>query len=50
MSYSHDVLHNVMDMGALSVLGTILNYKRDAYVHCQGPLNMPNIDCSSCRA
>ena len=30
-----------MDMGSLlgTTSGTILNYKRDPYVHCSGPLN-----------
>ena len=28
-------------------LGTILNYKRDPYVHCQGSRNKANIDSTS---
>ena len=36
MSYSQSFLPNLTDMGSLlgTILGTILNYKRDPYVHC----------------
>ena len=35
VSYSHHVLQNLMDMRSLfgTMLRTILNYKRDTYVH-----------------
>ena len=36
-----------MDMGSLLVIGTLLNYKRDAYVHCWGSLSKANIDSNS---
>ena len=38
-----------MDMRSLlgHTLGTILDYKRDSYVHYYGPLNEPNIDSGS---
>ena len=34
-----------MDMGSLwgTILRTILNYKRDPYVHCQGSFKRANI-------
>ena len=46
MSYSQYFLPNVMDMDSLlgTILGTILNYKRDPYVQYFGPLNKANID------
>ena len=36
MSYIPHFLHNLMDMGSLlgTILGTILNYKKDPNVHC----------------
>ena len=36
ISYSQYFLYNSMDMGSLlgTILRTILNYKRDPYVHC----------------
>ena len=44
-------IFNSMDMDVLlgTMLGTILNYKRDPYVDHSGFLNRPNIDSSSCR-
>ena len=35
MSYSQEYLRNLTDMGSLlgTILGTILNYARDPYVH-----------------
>ena len=38
-----------MDMGSLlgKISGTILNYKRDPYVHCLGPLSHANINSRS---
>ena len=52
MSYSQYFLPNLMDMGSLlgTILGTILNYKRDPYVHNKGSLNKANIDSSSYKA
>ena len=49
MSYGQYFLPNFMDMGSLlgTVLGTILNYKRDPYVHNKGSLNKVNIGSSS---
>ena len=39
-----------MDMGSYlgATSGTILNHKRDAYVHCQVSLHSASIDSSSC--
>ena len=36
MSYSQYFPDSLMDMGSLlgAILGTILNYKRDPYIHC----------------
>ena len=38
-----------MDMGSIpgTILGTIMNYKKDSYVHCQRSLSKANIDRSS---
>ena len=49
MNYSQYLLPNSMDMGSYLgiILGTILNCKRDPYVHCSGPLNKANIDHGS---
>ena len=49
MSYSQYFLPNLMDMDSSlgTILGTILNYKRDPYVHNKGSLNEVNIDSSS---
>ena len=40
-----------MDMGSLlgTILRTLLNHKRDPYVHPQTSLGIGNIDHSSCR-
>ena len=37
-------LHSLMDIGSLSrtVSGTMLNYKRDPYVHARGPDEFTN--------
>ena len=37
-----------MDMGSLlrTILGTIINYKKDPYVHYQGSLSKPDVDRS----
>ena len=40
-----------MDMGSFfgTKIGTCLNYKRDRYVHCSGPLNEAHIKPSTKR-
>ena len=39
-SYSPHSLHSLMDMDSMlgTILGAILNYKRDPYDHCEGSL------------
>ena len=51
MSCSQYFLHNLMGMGSLlgTILGTVLNYKRNPYVHPQWCLNKPHTDSSSYR-
>ena len=40
-----------MDMDSLlgSILGTVVNYDKDPYVHCSGSLIKANTDSGSCK-
>ena len=49
VSYSEYVVCNLVDMDSLlgTMLWTVLNYKRDPYVHYKGSLHKVNTDSSS---
>ena len=42
-------LHNLMDIGFLfgTILGTLVNYKRNPYFQCSGSLKKANINSNS---
>ena len=46
---SHRTVHKLTDIASLlgTKLGTILNCKRDPYVHCQGSMNKADTDNAS---
>ena len=49
MSYSQTSLHHLLDMSNLlgTRVRTMLDYERDPYVHCEGPLIKAKADSSS---